>query len=130
MKYLLLFLCCLPVQYIFGQESNRATQTQIDSSEFAVRSFEIRLVRLREALDKNDVSPMVSLYAHLLGDMRQAMERVETVAPESKCLVSMQFILNKFEAFSFDPMKPQELKPYLELFEEFSVLMSKGPDEK
>ena len=60
----------------------------------------------------------------------KAMELVETAAPESKCLVSMQFILNKFEAFSFDPMKPQELKPYRELFDEFSVLMSKGPEEK
>lgn len=125
MKYLLLFFLCFSLQSVFAQDENRhaAAQTPEEIAVTAARRFEGRLTRLNEALDKNDVSAMTSCYANLLGDMRSAIEYVEKQAPESQTLVSMQGILGKFENFTFDPTKPNELKPYLPNFDDFLKLL-------
>jgi hypothetical protein len=125
MKYLLLLFFCLSLQTVFAQNENRhaASQTPVDSAAFAARRFESRLTRLREALDKNDASSSVSCYANLLGDIRSSIEREETKAPEGQKLAPMQTVLGKFEAFTFDPMKPAEIKPYLAYFDDFLKLL-------
>ena len=73
---------------------------------------------------------MVAAYANLLGDMRQEIDLVSSRAPESPQLTTMQSILDKFEAYSFDPAKPEELKPYLARFDEFYGLMRKERSRK
>jgi hypothetical protein len=125
MKYLLLLLFCLSLQTVFAQDENRhaAAQTPEDISMTAARRFEGRLTRLHEALDKNDVSSMTACYANLLGDMRAAIEYIENQAPGSKKLTDMQSVFGKFENFTFDPMKPGELKPYLPNFDDFLELL-------
>ncbi len=57
--------------------------------------------------------------------MRQEIDLVSAKAPESAQLTTMQSILDKFEAYTFDPAKPEELKPYLARFDEFYGLMRK-----
>jgi hypothetical protein len=125
MKYLLLFLFCFFLQPLVAQDENRhaAAQTPVDSAAVAARRFEGRLTRLREAVEKNDVSSMTSCYANLLGDMRSAIEHEAAQKPESEKLASMQGIFAKFETFTFDPMKPAELTPYLADFDEFLKLL-------
>lgn len=125
MKYLLLLLLCLCLQPVFAQDENRhaAAQTPEDIAVTAARRFEGRLTRLREAMDKNDVSSMTSCYANLLGDMRSAIDYVENQAPGSRKVTDMQGVLGKFEGFTFDPMKPAELKPYLVNFDDFLALL-------
>ena len=125
MKYLLLLLFCFCLQPVFAQEENRhaAAQTPEDIAVTAARRFEGRLTRLREAMDKNDVSSMTACYANLLGDMRSAIDYVENQAPGSRKLTDMQGVLGKFEGFTFDPMKPGELKPYLVNFDDFLALL-------
>ena len=122
MRYLLLLLTCFAIQPLSAQETSRAA-TPVDTAEYVIRLFEGRLTRLREAVDKNDVSSMVGAYAHLLGDIREEIGRVESANPKSARLESMLFVFNKFEAFIFDPAKPEELKPYLPRFDEFLALM-------
>ena len=125
MKYFLLFLFCFFLQTLVAQDENRhaAAETPVDSAAVAARRFEGRLTRLREALDKNDVSSTTSCYANLLGDMRSAIEHEAAQKPESEKLASMQSIFAKFEAFTFDPTKPAELKPYLASFDDFLKLL-------
>ena len=125
MKYLLLLLFCFSLQPVFAQDENRhaAAQTPEDIAVTAARRFEGRLTRLHEAIDKNDVSSMTSCYANLLGDMRSAIEYTENQAPGSRRLADMQNVLGKFENFTFDPMKPAELKPYLPNFDAFLALL-------
>ena len=125
MKYFFLLFLCFSLQSAFAQDENRhaATQTPEDKALTASRRFEGRLTRLNEALDKNDVSAMTACYANLLGDMRSAIDYVEKQTPESQRLVAMKGILGKFENFTFDPMKPGELKPYLPNFDDFLKLL-------
>ena len=124
MKYLFFILFALSAHIVFAQENRHAAAlTPIDSAEYAVSRFDARITRLREALEQNNVSNMVSNYAHLLGDMRSGIEYVETKSPESPNLTSMQAQLEKFGAFTFDPMKPDELQPYLSNFDEFLSLL-------
>lgn len=125
MKYPLLLLFSLFLQPLFAQVENRhaAAQTPEDAAVVAARRFEGRLTRLREALDKNDVSSTTACYANLLGDIRSAIEHFETQSPESQKLSTMRNILGKFENFTFDPMKPDELKPYLAHFDDFLALL-------
>jgi hypothetical protein len=125
MKYFLLLLFCLCLQPAFAQDENRhaAAQTPEDISMTAARRFEGRLTRLHEAIEKNDVSSMTACYANLLGDMRSAIDYMEKQAPGSLKLTDMQGVLGKFENFTFDPMKPAELKPYLPNFDEFLKLL-------
>lgn len=125
MKYLLLLLFCLSLQPAFAQEENRhaAALTQADSALMAARRFEGRLLRLREAIDKNDVSSMSSCYTNLLGDIRSAIDHVSQRNPESEQLTAMQGVFAKLENFMFDPMKPAELKPYLVHFDTFLTLL-------
>lgn len=120
MKYLFLLLLILSTQAIFAQENRHAAaQLPVDSAEQAVRRFDARLTRLREALDQNNASNMVSAHALLLSDIRQTIEYVEAKSPESQRLAPMRGILEKLGAFNFDPMKPAELKPYLQQFDDF-----------
>lgn len=125
MKYFLLLLFFHGLQPVFAQDENRhaATQTPEDIEATAARRFEGRLTRLREALDKNDVSSMTACYANLLGDMRSAMEYYETNAPAGTRIASLQTVFAKFENYTFDPMKPGELKPYLVHFDDFLALL-------
>ena len=125
MKYFLPLLFCLFLQPVFAQDENRhaAAQTPEDVSMTAARRFEGRLTRLHEALDKNDVASMTACYANLLGDMRSAIDYMEKNAPGSRKLTDMQSVLGKFENFTFDPMKPAELKPYLPNFDDFLALL-------
>ncbi|MBV6442064.1 MAG: hypothetical protein DYG98_02085 [Haliscomenobacteraceae bacterium CHB4] len=125
MKYFLLLLFCLSLKTVFAQDENRhaAAQTPENIEMTAARRFEGRLTRLREALDKNDVSSMTACYANLLGDIRSAIEYYETNVPDSPKIASLQTIFAKFENFTFDPMKPGELKPYLVHFDDFLVLL-------
>lgn len=123
MKYLLLFLLCLSMQPVFAQTENRHAQTPVDTAALAAIRFEGRLTRLREALDKNDVSSMTSCYANLLGDIRSAIDYTEQKDPAGQRLGSMQGVFAKFENFTFDPMKPAELKPYLSHFDDFLSLL-------
>jgi len=124
MKYLFFILFALSAHIVFAQENRHAAAlTPIDSAEYAVSRFDARITRLREALEQNNVSNMVSNYAHLLGDMRSGIEYVEMKSPESPNLTSMQAQLEKFGEFTFDPMKPDELRPYLSNFDEFLSLL-------
>ena len=127
MKFLLPILLCFFLQNAFAQE---ARSSKIDSAEYSLRLFEGRLTRLHEAFDKKDASTMVAAYANLLGDMRQEIDVVSARAPESPQLTAMQSILDKFEAYSFDPAKPEELKPYITRFDEFYGLMRKERSRK
>lgn len=125
MKYFLLFLFCFFLQPLVAQEENRhaATQMPADVAALAATRFENRLTQLREAVEKNDVSSMTASYANLLGDMRSAIEYEAAQEPESEKLASMQSIFAKFETFTFDPMKPAELKPRLADFDDFLKLL-------
>lgn len=125
MKYFLLFLFCFFLQPLVAQEENRhaAAQTPVDSAAMAAHRFEGRLTRLREAIEKNDVSAMTGCYANLLGDMRSAIEHEATQKPGSQKLASMQGIFAKFETFIFDPTKPAELTPYLTNLDDFLKLL-------
>lgn len=124
MKYLLFFLFFFSLNGLFAQETRQSpAMTAADSAQFEIRRFENRLTRLREALDKNDASSLAACYVHLLGDIRSEMEQVETKTPDNERLESMKEIFAKFENFAFDPMKPDELKPYLARFDEFLALM-------
>lgn len=129
MRYLVLLLICFAIQPLSAQENNRAA-LPIDSAQYAVRLFEGRLTRLREAVEKTDISAMVGVYAHLLADIREEIGSVESKTPNSPRLESMLFVLNKFESFSFDPAKPEELKPYLARFDEFLALMKEERSTK
>lgn len=120
--YFLLLLTCFAIQALSAQENSRAA-IPVDSVQYPVRLFEGRLARLREAVEKNDVSSMVGAYANLLGDIREEIAKAEAKTPPSPRLESMLFVLNKFESYAFDPVKPEELKPYLARFEEFLALM-------
>lgn len=122
MRYLILLLTCFSLQPLSAQELSRAA-TPVDTAEYNIRLFEGRLGRLREAVEKKDVSSMVGVYAHLLGDIREEIGRVENTNPKSARLEPMLLVLNKFDAFIFDPAKPEELKPYLPRFDEFLALM-------
>ena len=122
MKYLFLLLLILSTQTAFAQENRHAAaQVPVDSAEQAVRRFDARLIRLREALDQNNVSNMVSAHALILGDIRQTIEQIEAKSPESQRLAPMRGILEKLGAFNFDPTAPAELKPYLQDFDDFLV---------
>lgn len=125
MKYLLLLLFCISLQPGFAQDENRhaAAQTPEDVAVVAARRFEGRLTRLHEAVDKNDASSMTACYANLLGDMRSSIEYYEGQDVESQKLVSMRDVFSKLENFTFDPMKPEELKPYLTHFDNFLTLL-------
>jgi DNA-binding transcriptional regulator PaaX len=125
MKYFLLLLLCLSLQSVFAQDENRhaSAQTPVDSAAVAARRFEGKLTRLREAVEKNDVSSMTACYANLLGDMRSAIEHEAAQKPEGEKLASMQKVFAKFETFTFDPMKPAELKPRLPDFDDFLKLL-------
>ena len=125
MKHFLFFFFCLALQPAFAQTESRqqAPKTAADSAAIAARRFEGRLVRLREALDKNDASAMTSCYANLLGDLRSAVDHESQRAPEAEKTIAMQAVFSKFENFSFDPMKPAALKPYLTHFDEFLALL-------
>jgi hypothetical protein len=127
MKYFLFFFLCLAIQPAFSQTEARpsAPKTAADSAVIAARRFEGRLVRLREAIDKNDVSSMTSCYSNLLGDVRSAVDHEAQRAPEAEKTIAMQAVFAKFEDFTFDPMKPAALKPYLAHFDEFLVLLKK-----
>jgi len=122
MRYLLFILFALSIQTTFAQES-RHNVAPIDSVAAAIHRFDTRVARLREALEQNNVSNMVSNYAYLLGDIRSGIEYVETKSPQSQRLTSMRAILDKFGTFAFDPMKPAELRPYLPNFDDFSSLL-------
>ena len=122
MRYLVPLLFCFAIQALSAQENARPV-VPLDTVQYPVRLFEGRLLRLREALEKNDASSMVGVYAHLLGDIREEIGRVEARTPPSPRLESMLFVLNKFESYAFDPVKPDELKPYLPRFDEFLSLM-------
>lgn len=122
MRYLFFILFAFSAQTSFAQES-RHNVAPIDSATAAIHRFDTRIVRLREALEQNNVSNMVSNYAYLLGDIRSGIEYVETKSPQSQRLASMRTILDKFSTFIFDPMKPAELRPYLPNFDDFSSLL-------
>ncbi|MCB0543906.1 MAG: hypothetical protein R2791_01645 [Saprospiraceae bacterium] len=122
MKYLVIFILLFTTR-LHAQETREVTMTAADTARYEVQRFEGRLARLREGLEKNDISPVVGAYTNLLGDIREEIARTETRAPESPRLPSMQFILTKFDEFIFDPTKPDELKPHLERFDEFLGLM-------
>lgn len=120
--YFLPLLICLAIRPLSAQENAR-TAVPVDTVQYPVRLFEGRLLRLREAVEKNDASSMTGAYAHLLGDIREEIGRVEIKSPPSPRLESMLFVLNKFESCAFDPAKPETLKPYLARFDEFLALM-------
>ncbi len=125
MKYLLLLFLCLSIQPLFSQTENRhaAAATPADSNAVAARRFEGRLTRLREAMDKNDVSSMTACYANLLGDIRSAIDHEAPHATETHKHSAMLDLFARFENFTFDPMKPGELKPYLVNFDDFLALL-------
>lgn len=130
MKYLLSFLLILSSQTVFAQDGRRAaSRTPVDSAQFFTRSMEIRLTRLREALDQNNISNMVSAHALLLDDMRNAMSTIETKSPASQRLAQMRETFEEINAFIFDPAKPSELEPYLPKFEEFLKLLQEETKE-
>lgn len=127
MKYLLLFFLCLALQPAFAQIEARqpVARTAADSAAIAARRFEGRLLRLRQAIEKNDASAMTSCYNNLLGDVRQAVDFASQRDPQGEKTTAMQAVFAKFENYTFDPMKPAELKPYLAHFDEFLVLLKK-----
>ena len=127
--YFILLLTLFALSSLSAQETSRTAQP-IDTAEYAIRLFEGRLVRLREAVEKNDVSSMVGAYTHLLGDIREEIGRVENTNPGSARLEPMLSVLNQFDAFIFDPAKPGELKPYLPRFDEFLALMKEEKSGK
>lgn len=126
MKYLLfLFLSVILTADAAAQSPERVSRTAIDPAEMASKRFEGRLTRLREALDKNDVSASISCYNNLLGDVRSAIEHEESVAPQGEKIGPMRAIFTKLEAFVYDPNQPEALKPYLADLDEFRALLDR-----
>lgn len=126
MKYLLLFV--LNVFLVAGLSAQTTEPTERSApapAAVAVKRFEGRLTRLREALEKNDASASISCYNNLLGDVRSALEQEEKTAPEGEKIGPMRRIFAKLEAFQYDPNQLEALKPYLVDLEEFRGLLAR-----